>query len=51
MCKYCNIPIYIRVNGEYIELPNNYCPMCGEKVEFGLKEGNNGDRAIRCRRA
>ena len=38
MCKYCSVPIYIKVNGEYIELPNNFCPMCGEKVEFGLKE-------------
>ena len=38
MCKYCSIPIYIKVNGEYIELPNNVCPMCGEKVEFGERE-------------
>lgn len=39
MCKYCNIPIFIKGNnGEYLELPNNICPMCGEKVEVGLKE-------------
>lgn len=37
-CKFCDIPIYINVNGDYLELPNNICPMCGEKVEFGLKE-------------
>lgn len=39
MCKYCSVPIFIKgINGEYLELPNNICPMCGEKVEFGLKE-------------
>ena len=39
MCKYCQEPIYIKSKtGEYLELPNNVCPMCGEKVEFGLKE-------------
>lgn len=42
-CKYCNIPIYIKLNGEYLELPNNVCPMCGEKVEFGLKGKDNED--------
>ena len=63
MCKYCNIPVYIKatkyaksltapltkaeelqqqledLTGEvYLQLPNNFCPMCGEPVEFGLKE-------------
>lgn len=40
MCKYCEEKFYVKVrqikpNGEveYIEMPINYCPMCGEKKE------------------
>lgn len=46
MCKYCSVPIYIKVNSEYLELPNNFCPMCGEKVEVGLKEVNKNAKRL-----
>ena len=36
MCKFCEEKIYVQSKtkeGEYLELPINYCPMCGEKKE------------------
>ena len=48
VCKYCNIPIYIKGNnGEYLELPNNVCPMWGEEIPFAPKETNEIKKGIK----
>ena len=35
MCRFCEEKIYVKskTDDEYIELPINYCPMCGEEKE------------------
>lgn len=46
MCRYCKEAVYIKSktkDGEYLWLPTNYCPMCGEKVDVGLKEHTDKD--------
>lgn len=35
-CKFCDIPVYVKSKtdeDEYLELPINYCPMCGREKE------------------
>lgn len=47
MCKYCEVPIYIKsIKGDYLELPNNVCPMCGEKIEFAPKEHTDNTKEL-----
>ena len=36
MCRFCEEKIYVQSKtdeNEYLELPINYCPMCGEEKE------------------